>query len=197
MTRKRDRRLCLDATIKRGAECNTDHHLLRVKWKTQRLKCNRKVKANSIKGFDVSKLMGSCNNQGNTTRETFLNETYSKVKESWRENNTIEEKWANFKTSVVNSALRNLGPRNRRQPDWFAENEETVSTMLKERNHLYQSWLTIQKEEDKDKFKKVRAKTRKHLWKIKEDWFKSKAELVEKGRFNGRLTWQCIKDLQH
>ena len=56
MTRQRDRRLCLDATIKRGAECNTDHHLLRVKWKTQRLKCNKKVKANSIKGFDVSNL---------------------------------------------------------------------------------------------------------------------------------------------
>ena len=99
--------------------------------------------------------------------------------------------------SVVNSALRNLGPRYRRQPDWFAENEETVSTMLKERNHLYQIWLTTQKEEDKDKFKKARAKTRKHLRKIKEDWFKSKAELAEKGRFNGRLTWQCIKDLQH
>ena len=36
---QRDRSRCLDAAVKRGAECNTDHHLLCVKMnKLQRTK---------------------------------------------------------------------------------------------------------------------------------------------------------------
>ena len=51
--RQKDRKLCVDASVKRGAECNTDHQFLcaklRMPWK--------RVARKETRRFDVSRLV--------------------------------------------------------------------------------------------------------------------------------------------
>ena len=53
--RQRDRKLCLDATVMRGAECHTDHKLLRIKLTTDQPKPHRKIQRGGRR-YNVSKL---------------------------------------------------------------------------------------------------------------------------------------------
>jgi len=49
--------MCLDVSVKRGAECNTDHHLLCARLRLCVGRLGRKVKARSGTRFDVSEIV--------------------------------------------------------------------------------------------------------------------------------------------
>ena len=83
--RATDRRRCLDISVKRGAECNTDHRLLCMKLRMSKL--HQIVKTTpSPQRFEVSKLSGpSLNNDGeNTSRGQFQELANKIVKEQWK-----------------------------------------------------------------------------------------------------------------
>ena len=72
IVRARDRRRCLDASVKRGAECNTDHQLLRIKLHMSKLYQTAKT-TTSPHRFDISKLVGPSSDKDgkNTPRGQF------------------------------------------------------------------------------------------------------------------------------
>ena len=51
---------CVDITVKRGADCNTDHRMLRMKLRTGRKPYNLSCKVDQVKRYDVTKLQGPC-----------------------------------------------------------------------------------------------------------------------------------------
>ena len=55
IVRQCDRRRCLDAEVKRGAECHTDHHLLKNQTKMA-LRCFHLKKKRKTERFDVAPL---------------------------------------------------------------------------------------------------------------------------------------------
>ena len=60
IVRQAHRRMCLDASVMRGAECNSDHRMLRVKLVVGRKKKYRKSCGGvGVRRWDVSKLKGS------------------------------------------------------------------------------------------------------------------------------------------
>ena len=82
-------RRCLDVSVMRGAECNTDHQLLRMKLLVGRRKMFRKGRVGScIWKFDMTKLQGrSVDDEGKEmTRGVFHTRVYERVKEmgQWR-----------------------------------------------------------------------------------------------------------------
>ena len=89
-----------------------------------------------------------------------------------------------------------LGYEDRRQPDWFRENETAFKPLLKERNRLHTLWLNTGKERDRVKHARARWAVRKLMRKAKNDWFLHKALEAEKGRHGGKLVWHCIRDIQ-
>ena len=93
IVRARDKRRCLDASDKRGAECNTDHQLLRVKMRLSKLYPADRPATNPYR-FDVSKLAGPCfDEDGKDTHRGKFQELASRsVKEQWLEDGSIEEK---------------------------------------------------------------------------------------------------------
>ena len=59
--RKAHRRKCLDVAVVRGADCNTDHRMVRMKMIVGRKRAYRKERVNAgVKRWDVAKLQGGC-----------------------------------------------------------------------------------------------------------------------------------------
>ena len=79
--RRQDRKRCLDATVRRGAECNTDHQLLCIKVRITHRRGNGAKAAASRKLYDVFKLMKGAQEDGNqATRVSFVEAVEGKVK---------------------------------------------------------------------------------------------------------------------
>ena len=83
--RQKDRRWCLDAAVKRGAECHTDRQLLCVKVKMARKVYHRKTQSTRTRRFDVSKLArsGSENDSGPTQRSLFQEQVNDRAATEW------------------------------------------------------------------------------------------------------------------
>ena len=114
--RQRDRKRCLDVCVKRGAECHTDHQLVRLKMRmTGRRKFECKHQRGSAKRFNVAKLMGKStdDNGQNTTRGMFQEQVCSLAKEKWNAEGTVEEKWTAIKTALTETAQSVLGKAGR------------------------------------------------------------------------------------
>ena len=73
IVREMDRRRCLDAHVVRGAECNTDHQMLRIKLRMSGKQYHHKQQKNSSTRFDVAKLLGPSEDENgvNTPRGHF------------------------------------------------------------------------------------------------------------------------------
>jgi hypothetical protein len=58
--RKIYRRKCLDVAVKRGADCNTDHRMLRVKVAFGKKSFRKGVEGTVVRRWDLTKLKGKC-----------------------------------------------------------------------------------------------------------------------------------------
>ena len=122
--RQKDRRRCLDACVKRGEECNTDHQLLRIKLRVQgkggRCPCGSNIHK---KNFAVSRLMGRAevNSSADMYRSAYRERVGIKAVGEWKDDGTVEDKWSAIWSALVESAEEVLGHEERHQPDWFQE----------------------------------------------------------------------------
>ena len=198
IVRATDRRRCLDASVKRGAECNTDHQLLRIKLHMSKLYQAAKT-APSPQRFDISKLAGpSLNEDGqNTSRGHFQELANKLVKENWKADGSIEDKWVTIRSALTTAAKTALGVKKRRHPDWFRENAISLEPILQKKNQLYQKWLGSGRSSDRQRFAKARSEARRAVRAAKNAWFTSKAEEAEQSRFGGKKVWKCIRDMQY
>ena len=84
---QQDRRMCLDVSVKRGAECNTDHRLLCAKIRLSKGMHKRKAVTVRVKRYDVTKLLESHEScGGNDTvmrKERFVEQVLERDAESW------------------------------------------------------------------------------------------------------------------
>ena len=181
--RQRDRRRCLDATVVRGAECNTDHQLLCVRVKVLRQSYQRKPVVRR-KRFDVSKLT-----KDSADVVAFQEEIVNRTQTKWPQCGSAEEKWIVMKSALTEAAEAVLGTESRRQPDWFDESR-TLQPALQHRNQLYKRWLATQSTADLQRFRKARIETRQAIRAAKNAWFQAKAEEVQRGRFGGKVGWK-------
>ena len=131
-----------------------------------------------------------------TTRGCFQDGVCTKVKELWKNEGTVEEKWTAIRSALTETAQSVLGKENRRHPDWFKESAGELKPFSERRNDLYSKWLSSGKEEDRLKFAKARNDTRRNTQKAKNKWFQQKATEAQSSRSGGKLVWCCIWDMQ-
>ena len=125
--RQKDKRICLDVTVKRGAECNTDHQLLcatvRMAWhcRGQREKQQRRGR------YDVSKLLKCDDNVGNDSqqslRESYIDCVVGRTRTGWPEDGTVEDKWQKICSALITTSDELLGLANSRQPNWLSSSK--------------------------------------------------------------------------
>ena len=71
---------------------------------------------------------------------------------------------------------------NRRHPDWFRENANSLEPILQKRSQLYLRWLGSCLSSDRQNFSKARSKARRAVRAAKNTWFTSKAEEAQMSR---------------
>jgi hypothetical protein len=54
--------------------------------------------------------------------------------EGWDKNSQIQEKWDSLRSALSDAAEEVLGREDKRQPDWFRENETAIKPLIAERN---------------------------------------------------------------
>ena len=190
--RQKDRRRCLDACVKRGAECNTDHQLLRIKMRVTRKGGYHQPRPKKCKKFDVSHLAG----RDETRRHVYRERVGMKAAEAWDNEGTVEEKWSVVRSALVESGEEVLGHAKRQHPDWFRDSAEVLGPLFQRRNLLYTKWLSSGHATDHRNFVKARQEAHKAVRDAKNAWFLRKAEVAQQQRFGGKEVWQSIRDMQ-
>ena len=107
IVRQAHRRMCLDVSVMRGAECNSDHRMLRMKLAIGRRKrFGRKCDGVGVHRWDVSKLQG--NNEDKQGRELargrYLRCIGERIREQWDESSDTETKWSVLKAALCKEA---------------------------------------------------------------------------------------------
>ena len=193
---ERNRGICVDVAVKRGAVCNTDHHLVCAKLRLRGIRYGRRRGSRAKdKRFDVEKMAISKDGES-AVRDEYLEKVLEKAREAWCEDNGVDEKWLTIQSALVTTAEDVLGRAGRQQPDWFRDAMQELKSLLNLRNAAYSRWLGTGKQEDLIRFKEARRKARKSVRKAKNAWFQEKAEEIEKERFGGKKVWKIIRDMQ-
>ena len=121
--RRAHHRKCLDVAVVRGAECNTDHMMVRVRLQFEKKVFRSGCAKSGERKFDVSKLKGRCSDDRGreTTKGRFVSGVFERMRGMWRCDGSLEVKWSAMKTALRETAGSVLGSEGRWQPDWFRE----------------------------------------------------------------------------
>ena len=126
ITRKRDLQDVCTVRVMRGAECGTDHKLVRGK---MNMRIRMKVRATGVKvpkRIDVSKLhnLEVCEALSNTFENTVFDGT-----------------WEQFKAQVYKVGVDVLGLKKTKHRDWFDDNDAAITKLLEEKNRSHEKLL--------------------------------------------------------
>ena len=61
---------------------------------------------------------------------------------------------------------------------------------------MYSKWLGSHDKQDLVNFRVARGRARIMIRRVKNEWFRKKAEEAQKERFGDKKVWQCVRDLQ-
>ena len=136
ITRCRDKMDIHNTRVMRGANCWTDHQMLRSKVAFRiRQKHNRQGTSKPTK-LNIAKLSTTSH------REGFEQEKNSALAQ-WEENDnsTPDEEWAALEQVVYIAAKTYLGKPDRKHQDWFDPNDPELQTLTSRRDQAHQSVL--------------------------------------------------------
>ena len=140
-----------------------------------------------------SNLLNFTLSQSEDAEKLFQEVVSSRTKEMWIVDGSIDDQW-NALSSALNEAAKSVpGTQRHRQPDWFLD---STDVLLCKRNQFYSKWLSTGLDKDKKSFTDAHRSARQAVRLAKNDWFKKKVEEAHEGRFSGRTTWECIRDMK-
>ena len=189
ITRCRDKMDIHSTRAMRGANCWTDHQMLRskvafrIRQKHNRQGTNKPTKLNTAKLSTISH------------RESFEQEMDSALAH-WeeKENSTPDEEWAALHQVVYNTAKTYLGKPDRKHQDWFDPNDQELQTLMSRRDQAHQRVLqTRSTRSTTAAYKDACRLLQKHTRALKSDWWERKAVELQraadsnnmKGFYNG------------
>ena len=173
IVRQRDLRdVCITRAM-RGAECWTDHRLIRAVLKLHIAPAQRKLPKTVRAAFDIAKLNKDvlCKRFQDTLDANIQNATL---------NEDCTEKWDQFKNVVNETAKSVLGPKQRTHQDWFDDNDEQTTQLLQEKNSAFITWQNDHSSQaKKDRYKHLKKQAQRKLREMKDAWWDRKAEEVQ------------------
>ena len=135
ITKQQDVRDINSTRVMRGADCATDHQMIRCKVKLEIDTTSRK-KPSRLPRINLTKLK---NRSYKDKYEESTNEEISKV-EVDGENNPSEA-WSRIKDILIRTGRNVLGKPKRENQDWFDENDSKIALLLANRDAAYQDLL--------------------------------------------------------
>ncbi|CAB3987233.1 Hypothetical predicted protein, partial [Paramuricea clavata] len=100
-----------------GAECQTDHRMVRMKLKMIIQPQRRKVAFKDVRKLNVDRLKSNeIKNDFSAKMDTALNQIADRPSDS------VHDKWKELKNQILKVSKETLGTKSKKQPDWFEEN---------------------------------------------------------------------------
>ena len=188
ITRFRDKMDIYSTRAMRGANCWTDHQMLRskvafrIRQKHNRQGTSKPTKLNTAKLSTTSHM------------ESFEQEMDSALAQ-WEEkgNSTPDEKWTALQQVVYNTAKTYLSKPDRKNQDWFNPNDQELQTLRSRRDQAHQRVLQTRSTRSYKAYKDACRLLQKHTRALKSDWWERKAVELQraadsinmKGFYNG------------
>ncbi|XP_048578500.1 craniofacial development protein 2 [Nematostella vectensis] len=188
ITRKKDLNDILDTRVMRGADCATDHQMVRSKVAFSLRRPHARTKAKPPTKLDVRKIR-SGDMKAKLQHE--MNEALKNLEEM--DGSEIEAQWNTLKTVVYETAEKVCEKPKRKHQDWFDENDKHLECLLEKRNAARANMLQTNTRSNKNKYTAARRVLQQYTRKLKTDWWERKAESLQqasdvndmKGFYNG------------
>ena len=158
--RRSDLRNFCKVKVMRGADCDTDHLMVRAKLKVS---IRRKSRFNGVKvpkRIDISRL-----------KDTDVRDA---LKSEFDQTDFSGCDWGSFKKLVYDKGSETLGLRVTKHRDWFGDNSVEINSLLDEKRNAHQQLLNSSphnKAEYVAKFAHVKSKVQRRLRQIKNKWW--------------------------
>ena len=173
ITRRKDLRDILITRAMKGADCWTDHALLRSKLAirvaplaTKQAACIQK-KLNTTRLVDPSSKMA-------------LSEKLTDSLQAIGSSTDCETRWGHFRDTVYQAAKETLGCYKRKHQDWFDENDSEISALLSEKQKAHQEYLSNPTARSKkQKLESVRRVVQNKIRQVKDTWWADKAKELQ------------------
>ena len=191
LVRQRDRGDVRVTKAMCGAECWTDHRLLVTKLNLKIQPKRRPQGSRTQKKLNTEKLAEK------TTKENLVSELDSAF-ESLSPPNDIEKFWEIIKEITYSTALKVLGPVQKKHQDWFDQHDEEIQRLLDEKHSKHRELLNDpQSTSKRQAFNSIRACVQQRLREMQDTWLKDKAEEIQgyADRHDTKRFYDSLKEL--
>ena len=175
VTRKTSMSEVLSTKAIRGAECSTDHYMVRSQLRLKLVLPRHKKPANApSKKLNVSKLRNI------EQQDRLASSITAALDANVVDSDDVEELWKRLKQTAYNTAEEVLGHLRRKSPDWFQDNEKAIQCLLVEKQRAYNKYLQESTASTEAAFKSVKSKVQREIRAMKDkSWSKEAEELQE------------------
>ena len=188
--RAAQRVVCRDVKVMRGANCWTDHKMVRAKLRVQLPHTNGSRGKKSVP-FAVHELCSKAK------RDEYADCLEGKLKTNGHSlEKSLEHNWTIVKSSIVAAAEETVGRGRRKQPEWFEENADFLTPLIAAKNEAHSAYLRSNTQAKKKEFRQHQRTVKKAIDKAKEEWVCQVATQGEAAAKDGRTRWVCIRRLQ-
>ena len=158
----------------RGADCWTDHRLIRAKFTLELRPPLRKTPPCRKLNCDALKSPHSVNQ----LREQIALQL-SKIPETPADPD-VNTTWSTLRTAIHRAAVESVGYTRRRHQDWFDNSAPGIHNLLQEKHKALAAHLSNpQSTSLKARFNNIRAETQRTLRAMKNDWWTKKAHEIQ------------------
>ncbi|KAI0225830.1 hypothetical protein LSAT2_023399, partial [Lamellibrachia satsuma] len=144
----------------RGADCSTDHYLIRSLCNFHIKPPRRKTGPTPVKKLNVSKLADS-------KMQALLMTNMEANMTNLPCDGTINDQWENLCEKVYQTSVDTLGHTARKHQDWFDENDEEILSLLDERRRAYDALLSQQTRSRNQRYAQAKSKLQKNYERCK------------------------------
>ena len=172
IVRQRDRCDVHSTRCMRGADCWSDHRLIRSK-----MNINIALKRNTAREKPPQKLNIA---RLNTHKEALQQSLQNSLSNIEQEQGNVEEEWRTFREAVYSAAADTLGFVKRKHQDWFDENEEGIKMLIDKVHKAHAAHLDDNTNSTKKQvYQQARQLLQQRLRKMKDAWWERKAEELQ------------------
>ena len=188
--RSSQRVLCTDVQVMRGANCWTDHQMIRVRIRMTypHYRTNRRSGHVPIAVSHLHQSAYRAAYQDCISTELEANQHL--------DSNSVEQNWDRLKTSIVTAAESSLGRSRKRQPEWFQEKADILSPLIEAKNIARNKMLADNSRAKRQCFRRHQRKVKEAVDTAKEDWIHKVAQDAEDAVKDGQTRWDSIRKLQ-
>ena len=178
ITRQRDRDDVLITRAMRGADCWTDHYMLRSKLSLRIRPPTRKRAATKKLNYDAL--------NSETIQQKLQDAVSARLDNAFTPG--IEEGWKGIFTTAAAVAEEELGRAPRKNQDWFDSNVQGIQEVLENKNKALAASLSNPSSTYlRDKYKKARANCQRILRDMENEWWLNLAADIQRFADSGDL----------